>query len=186
VSEFWHRHMTQRVDTDPHWRVNCMAYAGAMVINDATIGGLFGVTGQNVRKYSDEPTPDPGSPGLNITQIVNVARDRYRVNLANRTGSDWNAMLHELQAGGGRRIFAAIEYRELGDYRCQAGGDFAHAIVIIRSSPNALLVSDPLCSSAKWMSKSAVNAAMVAMAKTTGHGSGFLWWGMSRPVPRIA
>jgi len=185
MSTAYHRHMTQRVSSDPHWRVNCMAYAGAMVINDATLGGEFGVTGQNVRKYSDEPNPDPGSPGLNIQQIVNVARDRYRVNLANRIGNDWNTMLHELQSGSGRRIFAAIEYKELGDDRCQAGGDFAHAIVIVRSSPNALLVSDPLCSTAKWISKTRVNAAMVAMAKTTGHGPGYLWWGMTRPIPRI-
>lgn len=182
---YWHRHMTQRVSSDPHWRENCTAYSAAMLINDATLGGEYQVTGANVRKYSDEPTPDPGSPGLNIPQIINVARDRYKVLLANRIGNGWNELLHELQAGPGRRILIQVEYAPLAGYRCQANGDFPHAMCVVRSSPNALLVSDPLCTAAKWIPKANVHAAMSALAKTTGHGSDYLWWAMTRPIPRV-
>jgi len=177
--------MTQRVASDPHWRVNCTAYCAAMLINDATLGGLFGVTGENVRRYSDEPNPDPGSPGLNIQQIVNVARDRYRVNIASRVGNNWDTLMHELARG--RRILAQIEYASLGQYRLgQPGGDFAHAIVLIQSTPNAIICSDPLYSKSQSIPKSVVNDAMADMAQTTGHARNYLWWAMTRPIPRIA
>jgi len=185
MSTAFHRHMTQRVATDPYWRVGCTPYSAAMLINDATLGGLFGVTGQNVRRWSDEPIPDSGSPGLNIKQIVNVARDRYKVNLADRTGNDWNALLHELARG--RRILAQVEYASLGKYRLgQPGGDFAHAIVLVSPTPNALVVSDPLYSTTQIIPKSVVADAMADFAQTTGHARGYLWWCMSRPIPRIA
>ena len=183
MSTEFHRHMTQRVASDPNWRVNCTAYSAAMLINDATLGGLFGVTGENVRRFSDEPTPDKGSPGLNIKQVINVAYAKYRVNIADRTGNDWNALMHELARG--RRILAQIEYKALGDYRCQAGGDFAHAIVLVSPTPNAIVVSDPLCDKAKNIPKSVVADAMSDFGQTTGHGRNYLWWAMTRPVPRI-
>ena len=155
-----------------------------MLINDTTLGGLYGVTGENVRRYSDEPIPDKGSPGLNLQQIINVARDRYRVNLANRTGYSWNDMMAALSNGA--RILAQIEYRSLGNFRCQAGGDFGHAIVLVQPTPNAIVVSDPLCNAAKGITKAVVRDAMADFAETTGHGRDHLWWAMTRPVPRTA
>jgi hypothetical protein len=181
----FHRHMTQRVAADPHWRVNCTAYAAAMLINDTTLGGLFGVTGENVRRWSDEPIPDSGSPGLNIKQIVNVARDRFKVNIADRTGNDWNALMHELSRG--RRILAQIEYRSLGDYRLgQPGGDFPHALTLVLPTPNTIRLSDPLYSKTQDVPRSVVADAMADFAQTTGHARGYLWWAMTRPIPRTA
>jgi hypothetical protein len=180
----FHRHMTQRVASDPYWRVNCTAYAAAMCINDATLGGLFGVTGENVRRWSDEPIPDQASPGLGIQQVLKVARDRFKVNLADRTGNDWNTLMHELSRG--RRILAQIEYKGLGDYRCQAGGDFGHAITLVSPTPNSILISDPLCQASKNVPRSVVEEAMSELGKSTGHGPNYLWWAMTRPIPRLA
>ena len=184
MSSDFHRHMTQRVASDPNWRVNCTAYSVAMLINDATLGGLFGVTGENVRRFSDEPTPDKGSPGLNIKQVIIVAYAKYRVNIADRTGNDWNALMHELARG--RRILAQIEYKALGDYRLgQPGGDFPHAMVLVLATPNTIRVSEPLYSKTQDIPKAVVADAMSDFGQTTGHGRNYLWWAMTRPVPRI-
>ncbi len=40
MSTPYHVHMTQRVPSDPWWRVNCTAYCAAMVITDATHSGV--------------------------------------------------------------------------------------------------------------------------------------------------
>jgi hypothetical protein len=175
--------MTQRVSSDPYWKYNCTAYCAAMMTNDATLGGLFGVTGSRFRQYSDEPIPQPGSPGLNIKQIAAVARDRYRVNLADRTGNNWDALMHELARG--RRVLAQVEYASLGNYRLgQPGGDFAHAILLIQPTPNAIVCSDPLYSKSQSIPKSVINDAMADFAQTTGHVRSYLWWAMTRPIPR--
>ena len=185
MSTAFHRHMTQRVASDPHWRVNCTAYCAAMLINDTTLGGLFGVTGENVRRFSDEPTPDTGSPGLNIKQIINVAYAKYRVNIADRTGNNWDTLMHELARG--RRILAQIEYASLGQYRLgQPGGDFAHAVCLVLATPNAIRMSEPLYNKTQDVPKSVVADAMADFAQTTGHARNYLWWAMTRPIPRIA
>jgi hypothetical protein len=156
-----------------------------MLTNDATLGGIFGVTGSRFRQYSNEPIPAPSSPGLNIKQVIDVARDRFRVNLADRTGNDWDTLMHELARG--RRILAQIEYASLGKYRLgQPSGDFPHAICLILATPNAIRLSDPLYSKSQDVPKTVVADAMADFAQTTGHARNYLWWAMTRPIPRIA
>lgn len=180
----YHKHMTQRVPSDPHWKVNCSAYAGAMMVNDATLGGLFGVTGRRFRELSDEPNPSPSSPGLNIPQIIKVARDHYRVNIADRRGHPWGTLEAELQAG--RRILAQVEYAELGSHRCQAGGDFGHAMVLVRDQmPGPIRASDPLCGSDRLYPEAVIREAMEVFAKKHAGSRSELFWCMTRPIPRI-
>ena len=176
----YHQHMTQRVPSDPYWRVNCTAYCAAMLINDATLGGLYRVTGANVRAYSNEPKPDPASPGLNISQIRNVAQRNFRVTLADRTGNGWSTLMTELH--NNRRILLQLDYGSLQEQdKCQSGGNFDHAVVLVRDTGlNTILVSDPLCSSAKNMSETALRKAATDFGNKHG---GKLWWAMTRPIP---
>lgn len=50
---------------DPNGPVNCTAYSGAWLVDAA--GGK--TTGRKVRAATDEPKPDPKSPGLNLPQV---------------------------------------------------------------------------------------------------------------------
>lgn len=47
---------------------DCTAYAAAATAAMSTCGSLR-ITGRQVRLASSEPTPDPGSPGLNLPQV---------------------------------------------------------------------------------------------------------------------
>src|SRR5574338_65587 len=177
----YHQHMTQRVPDDPYWRVNCMAYAAAMAGNDAVLGGVYGLTGENIRGASSEPVPDPVAPGLNIRQVQYALNREYRINIADRTGNTWSYLMDRLHEG--RRIILAIEYAPLGDARCQAGGDFAHAMCLVRDSGvNTIYASDPLCDRAKNYSENSLRAAATALANKNG---GRLFWAMTRPIPAI-
>jgi hypothetical protein len=66
-----------------------------MAIDRATIGGTL-VTGKQVRAASNEPRPDPSSPGLNIPQLVNVAFG-WHVELTNRTRGTWSSLMAALK-----------------------------------------------------------------------------------------
>lgn len=86
---------------DPFGRFNCTAYSAAMAA-DADSRGAFVPTGRDVRYQSDEPSPDPDSPGLNLQQ-VDVALFKMsggRVNLdVHPTGSPWSVVPDALRAG---------------------------------------------------------------------------------------
>ena len=47
---------------------NCTAVAGAMALDQSTCG-ITTFTGAQIRAATNEPVPDPGSPGLNLTQV---------------------------------------------------------------------------------------------------------------------
>lgn len=53
---------------DPIGGFGCTAYSAAWLV-DAASGGKIKVTGAQVRKATDEPKPDPKSPGLNLPQV---------------------------------------------------------------------------------------------------------------------
>ncbi len=78
---------------------DCTAYAAAVAIDRATMGGIQ-VTGRQVRLASDEPYPDPHSPGLNLVQVGVVAA-KWHVDLINRGGAPWSAVMAMLKAGRG-------------------------------------------------------------------------------------
>lgn len=53
---------------DPNAGVNCTA-DGAAFRCDAHTKGLIKITARQVRAHTDEPVPDPRSPGLNLAQV---------------------------------------------------------------------------------------------------------------------
>lgn len=182
--ETYHRHMTQRVSTDPYWQYNCSAYSGAMLINDATLGGMFGITGRLVREMSSEPKPDPASPGLNIPQIITVGH-KLKVKLDDLTSRPWDDLIHALNIG--RRVMLQVDYATLGKYRAQANGDFGHMLVLIKvgsADPSTIIVSDPLAPNIKSIPKSVLQDAGRTFARETGLNSG-LRWSATRRIPRI-
>lgn len=179
MGDLYHKHMTQRVPSDPHWAVNCTAYCAAMLIGDATLGGVT-ITGRQVRAESNEPKPEPGSPGLNITQVIDVAR-RHHVRLTDNTRQPWDDLIMAVR--GGRRVMLQVEYKELGTKRCQAGGDFGHALVVVRVLEDGKLrASDPLCANTNTYPADLIHEAARVFARRTGVKTG-LRWCSTRVVP---
>jgi hypothetical protein len=183
VPDIFHRHMTQRVPSDPHWMYNCQAYCGAMLIHDATLGGVM-VTGRIIRALSSEPKPDPNSPGLNLTQIIDVARSLY-IPLDNRTGENWGAIEDALLQG--RRVSLSVDYDEMGKYQAQKAGTFDHQLVLIRpaSEKDHTRASDPLASQSRVYPNDVLQQAARSLARRTGVSKG-LRWACTRPVPLTA
>lgn len=183
MSTLYHRHATQIVPDDPYRRFNCSAYVGEMLFRDETLGGVY-ITGEQIRALSTEPKPDPKSPGLNIDQIVKVARV-LRVDMGDRTGKPWTQLVADMTEGA--RIMAQIDYKTLGVYRAQPG-DFGHAICIVSMHSNGLSVwaSDPLAPAPRWYPVNVIEQAMTVFARQTGIKAPGLRYGRSRIVPRIA
>lgn len=165
TASIYHRHMTQRVLSDPHWKVNCTAYCAAMAITDSTLGGVA-ITGRQVRAMSDEPTPDQSSPGLNLQQVITVARELH-VQLTDLSTQPWSQLIHHINAG--RRAVTQVDYASLGAARCQANGDFGHAMLLVGPLRNGhILASDPLCAVEKLYRESTLRGAAEAFARQTG------------------
>lgn len=178
----YHRHMTQRVPSDPNWAVNCTAYCGAMLADDSTLGGLLGITGKLIRAKSSEPDPDPGSPGLNILQVRSVLTG-LRIPTQDMTGSPRGDVLEALEEG--RRVLLQLTYGKLGAHRCQSGS-FGHAVVLVKIAPDGdLWASDPLCNRAKKYPREVVFDAAQDFARDTGVSNGLRWL-MTRKIQRIA
>lgn len=78
---------------------DCTCYAASMAIDRGTMGGTI-VTGRQVRLASDEPYPDPHSPGLNLPQVQAVA-GKWHVDLINRGGAPWSSVMGMLKQGRG-------------------------------------------------------------------------------------
>lgn len=181
MPDVYHKHMTQKVTSDPNWAVNCTAYCAAMMLTDATLGGMK-ITGRIVRALSNEPRPDPKSPGLNLTQIIDVARTLY-VPITNRTGEPWSAIEAALREG--RRVMLGVEYDELGRYQEQKAGSFDHAMLLIRASEavkDHTRASDPLARESRAYPDEVLQRAARAFARRTGQEKG-LRWAATRIIP---
>lgn len=99
VANFRPRFQTQRLASDPHGPANCSAYCLAMGIEFATCGNLT-ITGRQVRAMTNEPNPDPGSPGLNIAQLVAVSV-KLHCRITDQTGKAWSRLEGFVDAGMG-------------------------------------------------------------------------------------
>lgn len=89
-SDYW-----QLQQGDKYGGYNCSAYclaAGLKVANNIT------TTGARVRALSNEPVPDPKSPGLNHEQLQNVAA-KFGVNLTVKYRVPWAEVLDISAAG---------------------------------------------------------------------------------------
>lgn len=184
----FHRHQTQRVPSDPHWTVNCTAYCMAMFATDTTLGGLVGVTGRYVRAISNEPIPDPASPGLNLAQMKAVAA-KLRISFTDHTGNGWDTFGKDVGKAGGRRAILQVDYdvlqAKVPALVCQRTGDFDHAILVVRVA-DTVMASDPLCANTKEYPVDAIRAAAEKFGRDHGMVGGGLYYAVSRDIPHTA
>ncbi len=140
-------HRTQREPSDPYRGHNCAAYALSMAIDRHTLGGL-NVRGQIIRSLTDEPIPDPNSPGLNMIQILNVTARLRLGGFILRQNATRRMLLDDLN---GRGVVLPGVYRRLGNLRCD---DFerGHSMFAnrAREDENRILIADPLCREWRW------------------------------------
>lgn len=174
------KHQRQIVASDPHGGVNCTAYSAAIGIDRGTIGGSL-VTGKWVRAHSSEPNPDPGSPGLNIAQVCDVAQD-IGVDLTAEKTSHFAKALARLAEGRG--LVLAGDYDQMGGFSCQANFKGLHAIFVnnLNTPGTSLLVYDPLCPTYRYIDIGTIKRYAEKYAQQAG---GLLWYGYTRVTPNI-
>lgn len=174
------KHQKQIVPSDPHGGVNCTPYSAAMAIDRATIGGCL-VTGKYIRSHSDEPNPDPGSPGLNIGQVCDVAQ-AMGVDLVAEHSATFAKPLARLAENRG--IVLAGDYDQMGQFSCQANFLKLHAIFVnnLNTPKTSLLVYDPLCQKYRYLPIAVIEAYAEKYAM---QANGKLWYGYTRVTPNI-
>jgi len=177
------RHQRQLAPgTGPTGRYDCTAYSAAMAIDRATLGGTE-VSGKQVRLASNEPVPDPDSPGLNLSQIVAVAF-RWHVELENRTGAPWSAVTAALREGRG--VILQGDADQVGAFNCQKGFAGNHAVYVNHISGDGdLYWQDPLCVAGKEIPEKIARAYAEKFARTAGRYPGVLF-ATTRKTPLIA
>jgi hypothetical protein len=80
---------------------DCTAWSAAIAIATGSCGKET-PSGRIIRLLSDEPVPDPSSPGLNLPQVAAVALDKYGIYLDVRIGSravTWAEYEHRRTSG---------------------------------------------------------------------------------------
>lgn len=111
--------------------VDCMAWAASRAIGHATCGAKL-PTGRQIRLLSNEPVPDPMSPGLRLQQVADVAREDFGVHfdVHGTTYSQVTFGEYESRRLAGQGCVLAIGYAPIADSMFDAGGGFRdnHAI----------------------------------------------------------
>lgn len=183
----YHKHMTQRVPSSPTWQYDCTAYCMAMLVNDSTLGGLQSITGRRIRLLSNEPTPDPASPGLNLQQMKAVA-GKLRIPFYLKTGEPWAKLVARVGREGASRAILQVDYdiiqAQAPGLACQRTGDFDHALLIVNVHDGKVRASDPLCSGTKEYPEMAIKAAADKFGRDHGMVGGGLYYAVSRVVPK--
>lgn len=118
----WASQLAQGGATGP---VDCMAWSASRAIGHATCGAKL-PTGRQIRLLSNEPKPDPMSPGLNLRQVADVAREDFGVYLevhgSALTQVSWAEYEERRLAGQGCVI--AIGYKPIAESMYDAGRGF--------------------------------------------------------------
>jgi hypothetical protein len=110
-----------RTPTSPY---DCLAYSASMGIRFAK-QSQSGPSGRTIRLLSDEPKPDPESPGLNLEQVAAVAIEHFGVYLDVYKGH--NALTwaqYEAKREQGRGALIQVSYGPVADSRYDAGRGF--------------------------------------------------------------
>lgn len=105
--------------------VDCMPWAASRAIGHATCGARV-PSGRTIRLLSNEPTPDPMSPGLRLQQVADVAREDFGVyfEVHGTTYSQVSWAHYERQRLEGRGCVIAIGYSPIASSQYDAGRGF--------------------------------------------------------------
>lgn len=109
---------------------DCTAWAASRAIAFATCGSKV-PTGRTVRLLSNEPKPNPKSPGLNLPQVAAVAREDFGVYLEVRIGSQRVSFAeYEARRMGGQGAVIQLDYSPIAASGYDAGRGFTggHAL----------------------------------------------------------
>jgi len=177
------KHVRQLLVGDKYGGTNCTASSAAMAIDRATMGGIQ-VTGKTVRAASNEPIPDPASPGLNLPQVVNVAFG-WHVELQNRTGAPWFVVIKSLKEGRG--IVLQGDYDQIPPgFSGQLNFKGDHAVYVNHVTGDGdLYWQDPLRSAAVEIPEAVARAYAEKFARTVGTFPGVLF-ATTRVTPNVA
>lgn len=123
---------------DKNGWVNCAAYVGGYAADYSTCG-VKQPTGAYVRSLTNEPIPDPNSPGLTITQVAN-ALARIGVTVYPFTRAPWSQLITWWEEG--RYISLCGQYSVIRPTRFSGDRSFygGHQIGV----PGTLKAEDPL------------------------------------------
>ena len=94
---------------DRYGGVGCAAYALAAGLNFDSCGAIV-VSGARVRALTNEPVPDPQSPGLHHGQLRDVAA-KFGVRLELLSGAPWDEVDDAQRTGHG--VLLALNYRSV-------------------------------------------------------------------------
>ncbi len=103
---------------------DCTAWSDRVAIATATCGKQT-PSGRLIRTLSNEPVPDPHSPGLNLVQAAAVAEKYYNVHLDVRIGFaavTWAEYEHRRASGEATLLQGG--YAAIADSKYDAGGGF--------------------------------------------------------------
>ena len=165
--------------SDKYGRYNCGAVATAVAIDRATLGGVM-VNGQDVRKATNEPIPDPGSPGLNMAQLCNAAK-KFHIDLTEVRGGTFVTLLTRLAEGRG--VVLAGAGAALGPNTCQPGFVGGHALMVnnLSTDETKVVVYNPLCPTRRYLAVDTVRK----YAEAFGAQHGGLNWAYTRITPNV-
>lgn len=177
MSHAYQPHDTSQLNpNDRYGKYNCTSYSFARQMDYATLGGLVGVTGALVRALSDEPTPDPDSPGLNLDQMEAVAH-RLRVEFTNKTGDRWAGVMHALEERRSvlLQLDAAVLPAAIRLWKPKTH-PFPHATVIDWKTSAGLHWYDPVTGKDQYVTEAQLRPAAEALRKD-------VFFGVTREVP---
>lgn len=177
------RHQYQLVPTDPHGNVNCSAYTLAMAMDAATHGGMV-VTGELVRALSNEPNPDPASPGLRISQLVAVSK-KLHVPIIDNTGASFDDMLTNIRHGH-RYVGLQGDADQLpAANRCQPFGG-GHMVLVVDVTTTIARIKNPLCHATTSIALTALRRYADKLANDTGVPGNGIRYFVTRSTPDLA
>lgn len=175
-------HKTQKNPNDPYGRYSCMAYSAAMACEFATLGGVQ-VGGKYLRSLTNEAIPDPGSEGLTIRQIIEAADD-LRIELVDRTGKPWSAVMSALQDN--RAVVLIGDRDQFKSVPCASSFRGSHAVYIQLKKPEqGIRVSDPLCSGSHEVSAAILRDYAEKRGRQQGLSAGGVMFAVTRSIPLI-
>ena len=136
---------------DPYGGKNCTAYCAAMAA-DADSRGKYAYTGAQVRRSTNEPYPDPDSPGLTLGQVDTALYKMSGgdVNLDVHYGISDDTTMARLRAG--QWAIVQVQRSVLRKYGYGEEKPFGagHAIIAgYRQTDKVPIIGDPLIS--YWM-----------------------------------
>lgn len=175
-------HKTQKNPNDPYGNYSCMAYAAAMAVEFATLGGVQ-IGGKGLRGLTNEAVPDPGSEGLTIRQIIEAAGDLH-VDLFDRTGKPWSGVMAALQDNRG--IVLIGDRDQFKAVPCSSSFRGSHAVYIQLKKPEqGIRVSDPLCSGSHEVSPAILRDYAEKRGNQQGLSGGGVMFAVTRSIPLI-